>query len=167
MGTRPARSAPYADRVDLIVSARRLGYRTAYVGLRAYWFLARPETRGVKCVLTNRGRVLLVRHSYGPRVWDLPGGSVKSDEPPEDAARREMQEELGVDVSSWHPIGHLEAEVDHRNDRIDCFVAELDPPDVQIDGAELTAARWFDRGELEQVGVHTARILAMLDEAGR
>lgn len=153
--------------MDLIVSARRVGYRAAYAALRGYWFLARPETSGVKCVLTNRGNVLLVRHSYGPQVWDLPGGSVKSGELPQDAARREMQEELGVEVASWHPIGRLEVEIDHRHDRIDCFAAELDRPDVEIDGAELTAARWFDRAELRDLGIHTARILAMAEEAGR
>ena len=41
--------------------------------------------------------MLLVRHTYGPRAWDLPGGAIKRGEPPIDAARREMDEELGLD----------------------------------------------------------------------
>lgn len=133
----------------------------AYAGLRGYWFLTRPETNGVKCVITNGDRVLLVRHSYGPRSWDLPGGSVRSGEDPENTARREMQEELSLDVEHWHPIGQLEVDIDHRHDTIHCFQAELSSPEVTIDHAELTAARWFESGELPRVGVHTRQILAL------
>ena len=145
--------------MDLPVPVLRWGYRAAYAALRGYWFLARPQTSGVKCVLTDRDRVLLVRHSYGPRGWDLPGGSVKSGENPESTARREMQEELGLDVESWQTIGQIEVEIDFRRDRIHCFKAELDSPDIEIDRGELIAARWFDRGELPGLGVYTRQIL--------
>jgi 8-oxo-dGTP pyrophosphatase MutT (NUDIX family) len=155
--------AAYAHCVPITIALKRLGYRAAYAGLRGYWFLIRPQTSGVKCVLTNGDRVLLVRHSYGPRAWDLPGGSVRSGEDPEHTARREMQEELGLDVERWHSIGQLEVDIDHRHDRIHCFQAELPSPEVTIDEAELTAARWFDPGQLPGVGVHTRQILALAD----
>jgi len=153
--------------VTVAISLKRLGYRVAFAGLRVYWFLTRPETSGVKCVLTNGERVLLVRHSYGPRAWDLPGGSVRSGENPENTARREMQEELGLDVERWRPIGRLDVEIDHRRDSIHCFAAELPSPEVTIDQAELTAARWFDPDELPGVGVHTRQILALADGVRR
>jgi 8-oxo-dGTP pyrophosphatase MutT (NUDIX family) len=43
----------------------------------------------------EQGRVLLVRHSYMPG-WSLPGGAVGLNEPPETAAIRELQEEVGL-----------------------------------------------------------------------
>ena len=90
-----ARVGATLEIMRLAVKARRAGIRCAYIGLRAYWFLTRPHVIGVKCVVTHGDDVLLVRHTYGHRAWDLPGGTVKRREVPLAAAQREMHEELG------------------------------------------------------------------------
>jgi 8-oxo-dGTP diphosphatase len=43
------------------------------------------------------GRILLVDPTYKPD-WDVPGGMAEANEPPQAAARREVREELGLDV---------------------------------------------------------------------
>jgi 8-oxo-dGTP diphosphatase len=43
------------------------------------------------------GRILLVDPKYKPD-WDLPGGMAEANEPPAAAVRRELQEELGLDI---------------------------------------------------------------------
>lgn len=43
------------------------------------------------------GRILLVDPKYKPD-WDLPGGMAEANEPPADAVRRELREELGLDL---------------------------------------------------------------------
>jgi 8-oxo-dGTP diphosphatase len=50
----------------------------------------------------DQGRILLVNPNYKPD-WDLPGGMVEANEPPIEAARRELREELGLDI----PVGQL------------------------------------------------------------
>ena len=143
------------------VPIRRVGYRAAYLGLRVYWFLVRPEVTGVKCLITHGERVLLVRHTYGSRRWDLPGGSVKRGEQPVDAARREMHEELGVSIEDWRPLGTFSLSIDHRRDRLHCFQAEVQAPEVEINRGELEEADWFSRGALpRKLGRYARPILA-------
>jgi 8-oxo-dGTP diphosphatase len=45
------------------------------------------------------GRLLLVDPKYKPD-WDLPGGMAEANEPPLEAARRELREELGLEFPS-------------------------------------------------------------------
>jgi 8-oxo-dGTP pyrophosphatase MutT (NUDIX family) len=126
----------------------RVAYRGAYAALTAYRFLRRPDIQGVKCVLTDGDRVLLVRHTYGHRAWDLPGGAVRRSEPPEQAASREMHEELGVHIDDWRSIGQIRGHIDHRNDTMYCFHTELGPQALTLDRCELETAQWFPRAEL-------------------
>jgi 8-oxo-dGTP pyrophosphatase MutT (NUDIX family) len=46
----------------------------------------------------HAGRMLLVDPRYKPD-WDLPGGMAEADEPPLDAAKREVKEELGIEYA--------------------------------------------------------------------
>ncbi len=143
------------------VPLRRLTYRSGYRVLQVVWFFWRPQKDGVKCVLTTDDRVLLVRHTYGRRSWDLPGGAVKRGEPPIDAARREMEEELGLSSVPWTGIGHLRGTVDHRRDTIYLFAAEVSSPTLTLDEGELADAHWFRRAELpSDLGPYVVPVLA-------
>lgn len=60
--------------------------------------ILKPQLRGVSVIVADsEGRVLLVRHSYGPEGWSLPGGGCARGEDAEAAARRELREELGIE----------------------------------------------------------------------
>ena len=66
-----------------------------------YWtnFSTNP-VQGVRIILIQDRRVLLVSHWYAPWTWTLPGGGVNKNETPEDAAMREAREETGLVVKS-------------------------------------------------------------------
>lgn len=55
---------------------------------------------GIGCIVFREGRVLLVRRGKPPRLgqWSLPGGAQHLGEAAEEAARRELREEAGIEV---------------------------------------------------------------------
>ena len=59
---------------------------------------ARPFV-GVSSLITRGPDVLLVRRAHPPRLWSLPGGLVEVGETLEVAARREVVEETGLEVT--------------------------------------------------------------------
>ncbi|MGI8506007.1 MAG: NUDIX domain-containing protein [Solirubrobacteraceae bacterium] len=140
---------------------RRLAFRSAYRILQVFWFFRRPRKRGVKCLLTHADRIVLVRHTYGRRSWDLPGGAIKRGEPPVSAASREMREELGIQAADWSPVGAIRGSQDHRRDTIHCFRAELADLTLTLDPGEIASARWFAREQLpEDLGPYVLPIVA-------
>lgn len=124
----------------------RLGYRVAYLMLRAWWFVRRPHTHGAGVALWHEGKVLLIRTSYRD-CYSLPGGFVGRGELSELAARRELQEELGIDLPAvpmrraWHGTLRFES----RDDTMDIWETTMDrPPAVQVAGREIVWAGWMD-----------------------
>jgi 8-oxo-dGTP pyrophosphatase MutT (NUDIX family) len=132
--------------------------------LRVWWLLRRPAKRGVKCVLTYGDDVLLVRHTYGHREWDLPGGTLKRNEPPLDAARREMHEELGIELEQWRELGDIWVEIYHHRDTLHCFHGELPSREIEIEPGEIGAAKWFPLAALPEdhdLGLYVRKILSL------
>src|SRR2546430_4738045 len=61
--------------------------------------IGRRAHLGAAAVIVDRNsRVLLVRHSYGQRGWELPGGGRQPKESLQQAVLREIREELGVEA---------------------------------------------------------------------
>ena len=62
----------------------------------------------VACIIENpQGEILLTRRAFEPAkgMLDLPGGFVSPDEIAENAVRREVKEELNLDIASLQYIG--------------------------------------------------------------
>lgn len=148
----------------LPVGLRRRAYRLAYALLCVYWFVARPRTHGVKCVLTDGDHVLLVRHTYGRHEWELPGGAIKSREEPLSAARREMDEELGVSLERWTDLGEVTGRAQRRHDILHCFHAELPDDPLTLDSGELYTATLFPLTRLPiDLGPYVDPVLSRLN----
>src|SRR5215213_4090104 len=94
------------------------------------------------------GAVLLVRHSYR-RKWGVPGGLVKRGEHPEVGLRREVREEVGIDV-----LGEPAVVVDPDPQRVDLVFrarardAEAEPRSMS---PEILEVRWFAPDELPEL----------------
>jgi 8-oxo-dGTP pyrophosphatase MutT (NUDIX family) len=67
---------------------------------RAWWFVARPTSVGVLgLIVDEEGKILLVEQTYRSG-WYLPGGGVHRREPLDQALRRELREEVGVEPTA-------------------------------------------------------------------
>jgi mutator protein MutT len=119
-----------------------------YPLLQFYWYIVHPKATGVKCALLREDRVLLIRNSYGLRLWTLPGGGVKRGETIESAVIREMQEEVGISITNPKNCGSMSYDEDHRRDKVWIFVAKASSEQFLIDGIEIEEARWFPIVEL-------------------
>lgn len=117
---------------------------------------------GVSVIVTNlAGDVLLLRHSYGPAVWSLPGGGLGRGEDPADAARREMREELGVDLARIECVGTLEEVLSGSPHTAHIFAAVCDFQ-PKPDRREVIEARFFPSHSLpEPLGQSTRRRIAV------
>lgn len=62
-----------------------------------WWRVAQPVKLGVRIALVQDSNVLLVRHTY-MWGWHFPGGSMNRFETPLEAAAREANEEVGVEL---------------------------------------------------------------------
>jgi 8-oxo-dGTP pyrophosphatase MutT (NUDIX family) len=142
-----------------------------YTGLRAWWFVRRPYTRGVKCAVRDEnGRVVFVRHTYGDRrSWELPGGGLRRREDPEVAVRREMREELGIELEGLRAVGRFEAYGNHKRTELHCFeAAPAGGAALRVDAGELAEVRWaLPDAPPRPLGPDAAQLLALLAGGGR
>lgn len=107
----------------------------------------------VACIiLMDAGETILVTrrpaHKALGNLWEFPGGKIEDGENPEQALRREIDEELRL------PLPHLESlsPVNHQYDfgeiRLIPFLARCDNrPAVHL--VEHTEARWISIGEAQ------------------
>jgi ADP-ribose pyrophosphatase YjhB (NUDIX family) len=144
---------------------KRTLIQVIYPLLKLYWFLVRPKTFGVQCVIQHGGAILLVRNTYGRKQWTFPGGSIARGETAEDAIRREVREEVGLHLQPLQRLGAFEATINYKQDHVAVFAGVSPSRQVSIDPVEILEARWFQPQHLPPLAPSAARILAMWHRA--
>ena len=118
---------------------------------------ASGEFKTARCVLVYRDaasadeQFLLAVHSsfWAKREqrWGLPGGAIEWREDPQAAARREIHEELDLDIPELIPVGHFPYKgADHM-----IFTAVIDEAVTQYDKRELLDLKWFSYAEISKL----------------
>ena len=132
---------------------------------RIYWFIFRPKTRGVKCLIKNEDKFLLVKLNYAHHKWTFPGGGVGKKESFIDAAEREAKEETGIDVSGLAYVGFYKTNKEYKEDIVEIYVGDSGTISVKIDPIEIEKAEWFGRSNFpENRSLAVDKILKIYDE---
>jgi 8-oxo-dGTP pyrophosphatase MutT (NUDIX family) len=115
--------------------------RLVYFALKVYWFFVRPLTLGVRVMMIQGEKVLLVRHTY-IGGWYMPGGGVKRSESLDQAARREAREEAGADLNNISLMGAYSNFRELKSDHNILFFSNDFTSNGTHDG-EIAEARFF------------------------
>ncbi len=98
-------------------------------------------------VVQDGDRVLMCRANRGVAAgwWNLPGGFVEWDEHPAQCMKRELKEELGVEVASLNLLVVSSRKFERSSYFMVCFVylVELRSNVLRLDRTELDEAAWF------------------------
>jgi ADP-ribose pyrophosphatase YjhB (NUDIX family) len=145
-------------------TAALVGFRKMPGPLRraAVRFGAPNYTVGAVCVLEHEGEVLFLwqPHRLG---WSLPGGLLERGEAPADGVRREVAEEVGLDIDPGDPVttrvdpdGHV-VDVVYRV-RLD------DRPTLRL-ASEARKAKWIKPADLGEADGDTHGIVDLIGAA--
>jgi mutator protein MutT len=102
-------------------------------------------------IVARGGRVLVCQRREDPGdafggMWEFPGGKCEPGETPEACVRRELREELGIEVAPTAALAVIEHRYPSVHVQLHPFVCRLESGEpTAISAAE---ARWVDRGEL-------------------
>ncbi len=127
---------------------------------KLYWFVFRPHTRGAKMLIEYNGQLLLVRNTYGKKLWTFPGGGVNKNESFYAAAIREAREEVGIHIKKADYIGTYTNTLQYKIDTVECFYTKVSSPDFAIDPGEILEARWVKPDQIPKPA--TARMTLIL-----
>lgn len=107
------------------------------------------------------GRFLITQRAadkaWAPLWWEVPGGGVRAGESSEEAVRREILEETGIDVSDAAGGYRFSYRRDNPEERDNYFVdiyrfcLDFESDDVRIRADEANGFRLATRGEIEEL----------------
>ena len=143
---------------------------TGYLG-SAYALVRRPPeklpplTESMAVDGEERERVLLILGRGGSK-WGVPGGGQEDEETMAETVLREVEEEVGIDISLTE-IGHMRHEIatcEGYDERLHVlrvfFRADYESGSITIQSSELNGAVWFaDPPEPERLSPSTQRLL--------
>ena len=120
----------------------------------------------VAAVIMNEGKVLATQRGYGEFKdgWEFPGGKVEAGERPEEALRREIREELEVDVNVGDLIDTIEYDYPAFHLSMKCYACTIAGGSPHL--LEHEAARWLSADQLDSVAWLPADITLIPKIAG-
>ncbi|MGH9753152.1 MAG: NUDIX hydrolase [Blastocatellia bacterium] len=97
-------------------------------------------------VIDSRNRVLLLRHRFRPGGgWGIPGGFMRPREQPEEAVRRELREEIGLEIEV---VGVAFIRTLQKYRQVEIIFRCIPKGTPLPQGFEIDRAEWFELNSL-------------------
>lgn len=105
------------------------------------------------CIFNSEGKMLIQQRqpfkSDWSNLWDLSvGGCSRAGETSQDAAHRELLEEIGLDMDFTGIVPHFTMNWEHGFDDYYLIKKNLDPASLSLQEEEVQAVRWATRDEI-------------------
>ena len=107
------------------------------------------RTIGVRILLIKEEQVLLVKHTYQPG-WCTIGGGVELKETPRSAILRELNEEVGVSLTTPPELFAVYYSDYEKHDNYVIFYIGRDHQQTEVTSPEIAEYRWFPMGQLPE-----------------
>lgn len=120
----------------------------------------------VAAVIMKEDKVFATQRGYGEFKdgWEFPGGKVEAGESPEEALRREIREELEVEVNVGDLIDTIEYDYPAFHLSMKCYACTIAGGSPHL--LEHEAARWLSADQLDSVAWLPADITLIPKIAG-
>lgn len=107
--------------------------------------------RVVAAVIRDGAKILATQRGYGDFKggWEFPGGKIEAGETPQQALKREIEEELDIEISVGELIDTIEYDYPTFHLSMDCFWCEVMSGDLVL--KEHKAAKWLTIDTLDSV----------------
>jgi 8-oxo-dGTP diphosphatase len=101
-------------------------------------------------LIVENGEILLL-YRKDEEHWEVPGGKVERDESATEAAVREAEEEIGVEVNLEKPF--FSGEFEHSGNLFlwHAYLAEIESGEPEIREEKFSRLEWFEPGELDDL----------------
>ena len=109
-----------------------------------------PQKDRVRVIVyRDDGKILLVRGRFSRQEWALPGGGVNRNESYEQAAVREVSEEIGLKIYNLRYLGKANSHESYAKFSVQVFVAHASNHDIKCN-FEIMEARWLSMNYLSE-----------------
>ena len=109
------------------------------------------EIKVVAAIIQKENKILATKRGYGEfiNMWEFPGGKIEPGETPQQALKREIEEELDTEIKVGELIDTIEFDYPTFHLSMDCFWAEVTKGHLELKEAE--AAKWLTKAQLDSV----------------
>ena len=117
--------------------------------LKGYLIMKKIEV--VAAIIQREGAYFATQRGYGEfeGLWEFPGGKIEPGESPETALKREIEEELGIDIAIAEQLCTIDYDYPSFHLTMHCYLCSIASGEIEL--REHKSACWLRPKELGSV----------------